>query len=226
MPRYVKAEEGSKSSVIYTDDAGRYFRFSVGTWAWRNHNPGNCVPGKVSKRNSQIGKAGGFAIFPDKETGHRALLDCLHNTYKNASIDDLVEAYAPAKGGNNVKRYKKFLRDKTGIRDDKKVKNFTTSEFEKLWRAIEQMEGYKEGTIVEVFEITEVHKDNSAIYDYKVHKKGWLSKSECISLAKQGKLDMVICTSRLGHTYLRTRTGSSINSNLNSIVVKDEKKEK
>lgn len=56
--------------------------------------------------------------------------------------------------------------------------------------------------------------------------KGWVSKSKCITLAKQGSVDMVICTSRLGHDYLRVRIGSSINSNLSDIVVKDDKKEK
>lgn len=230
MSRYIKAEQGAKHSIIYTDDSGRYFRFSGGTWAWRNHNPGNLNPGKVSARNNQIGVAKNgenrLAIFPDKETGHKALLDCLHTTHKNASIDKLIEVYAPASDGNNVKKYTKFLRDKTGVHDDKRVRDFTATEFDKLWRAIEQMEGYKEGTIVEVFEITQVHKDKNAIYDYNVKKKGWVSKSECINLAKQGKLDMVICTSRLGHDYLRVRAGSPINSNLSDLVVKDDKMEK
>lgn len=41
MPRYIKAEQGLKHSVIYTDESGRYFRFSGGNWIWRNNNPGN-----------------------------------------------------------------------------------------------------------------------------------------------------------------------------------------
>lgn len=100
MAVYVKAELGLNHSIIYTDSAGRYFRFSGGSWAWRNHNPGNLVPGKISARHNQIGSSGKFAIFPDYENGHLALLDCLETTYKNATIDDLVEAYAPAKDGN------------------------------------------------------------------------------------------------------------------------------
>lgn len=89
MSRYIKAERGLNHSIIYTDDLGRYFRFSGGTWAWRNHNPGNLVPGDVSSRHSQIGTTGKFAIFPDYETGHEALLDCLQTTYAKASIDKL-----------------------------------------------------------------------------------------------------------------------------------------
>ena len=113
MPRYVKAESALNHTIIYSDDSGRFFRFSDGTWAWRNHNPGNLVPGDVSSRHNQIGTTEKFAIFPNYETGHEALLDCLQTTYAKASIDKLVQAFAPEKDGNNVKVYTKFLRDKT-----------------------------------------------------------------------------------------------------------------
>ena len=86
MSRYVKAELALKHTIIYTDETGRYFRFSDGTWAWRNHNPGNLVPGSISARHNQIGRAKisktqCFAIFSDYENGHAALLDCLLSTY-------------------------------------------------------------------------------------------------------------------------------------------------
>jgi hypothetical protein len=226
MANFVKAEPGLNHSIIYTNDTGKYFRFSGGTWAWRNNNPGNLVPGNVSRRHNQIGSTGKFAIFPDYNSGHLALLDCLQSTYAKASIDDLVHAYAPEKDGNNVKKYTKFLRDKTGILDDKKVKDFTTTEFDRLWHAIEQMEGYKKGTITEVFPIIEVHKNKNGIYEYHVKKKGWVSKTECLNLTKQHKLDLVICTSNAGQKYLRSRIGSSINGSLEHLVVKDPKKKK
>jgi len=88
------------------------------------------------------------------------------------------------------------------------------------------MEGYKEGTIVEILQIMHVHKGKNGIYDYELKKKGWTSKSECINLAKQGKLDVVLCTSRLGHEYVRARSGSPVNHSLNRLVVKDKRKEK
>ena len=226
MSRFVKAQLGLGHTVIYLDNSGRYYRFSGGTWAWRNNNPGNLVPGKVSKRNNQIGTTDKFAIFPDYETGHRALIDCLKTTFANATIDDLVTAYAPEKDGNNVKKYTKFLRDKTGILDDKKVKDFSPDEFDKLWHAIEQMEGYKEGEIIEVFPIIEVYKDKRGVYGYHVKKNGWVSKQECMALVKKGKLDLVVCTSHLGHDYLRARVGSFVNGSLNNMIVKDPKKEK
>lgn len=226
MAHFIKAERGLNHSIIYTDDASRYFRFSGGTWAWRAHNPGNLVPGSISARHNQIGSTGKFAIFPDYENGHLALLDCLQTTYKNASIDDLVEVYAPAKDGNNVKIYKKFLHDQTGVLDDKKVCDFTSDEFDKLWRAIEQIEGYKEGVITEVFQITQVYRDRHGMCEFNVRAKGWISKQECIELAKLGQLDVVVCISSMEHSYLRARAHSSINSCLERLVIKKPGREK
>ncbi len=66
MPRYyISAKQASKNTVIYTNSLGKRFRFSGGTWTWRNQNPGNLRTGYVSRRYNQIGKAGGFAVFPD-----------------------------------------------------------------------------------------------------------------------------------------------------------------
>ena len=226
MPRYVKAELGLHHSVIYSEDSGRHFRFSGGTWAWRNHNPGNLFPASVSARHNQIGSTGRFTIFPDYENSHLALLDCLQTTYKNASIDDMVESYAPSKDSNNVKVYKKFLHEQTGVLDDKKICDFTQDQFDKLWRAIEQIEGYIEGVITEVFQITQVHKDKYGMCEFNLITKGWVSKEECIQLAKQGQLDVVICISAMGHSYLRARAHSSINGCLERLVVKKPKKKK
>ncbi|MBI5447361.1 MAG: hypothetical protein HY939_01355 [Gammaproteobacteria bacterium] len=221
MSNYIKAELALNHTVIYTDESGRYFRFSAGTWSWRNNNPGNLVPGKVSGRHNQIGSTGKFAIFPDYENGHLALIDCLQTTYKNSSIDDLVKFYAPEKDGNNIKKYKKFLHDETGVNDNKKVKDFTSIEFDKLWCAIEKIEGYKEGTITEVFPVIQVYKNKHEITDYNIKTMGWNAKQECLKMAKQEMLDLVIC-SHLGNDYLRARSGSSINGSLGNLVVKDK----
>jgi hypothetical protein len=229
MSRYIKAELALNHTIIYTDEDGRYFRFSGGTWTWRNHNPGNLFPGNVSARHNQIGRAQisktqCFAIFPDYENGHAALLDCLQSTYGEKSIDYLVAKFAPAKDGNNVKVYTKFLHDKTGVIDDKKVKDLTPDEFDKLWHAIEKMEGNQEGTIVEVFPVIQVHKDKTGIYNLNVQTKGWATKEECITLTKQGELDLIICRSPHGNEYLRARASSSVNSSLDKLVVKDQNK--
>lgn len=110
--------------------------------------------------------------------------------------------------------------------DDKKICDFTPDEFDKLWRAIERIEGYIEGTITEVFQIIQVHRDKQGMSEFNIKLKGWLSKQECIEMAKLGQLDVVICLSAMGHDYLRARANSSINSCLKSLIVKKPRKPK
>ena len=110
MKQFVKAVGGLKHSVIYTDTDGRHYRFYGGTWAWRNHNPGNIENSACSRRHNQIGVTHQFAIFPDDESGHQALLDSLRTTYWNKSIHDMIYAYAPPKDHNPTAYYEKLLR--------------------------------------------------------------------------------------------------------------------
>src|ERR1700744_1941518 len=108
-PKFIKASPGPKNTVIYETGDGRKFSFSKGDRTWRNNNPGNLVVGNVSKRNGAIGKAGGFAVFPDYESGHKAHLDCLKTTYAASSLEDIIGDYAP-KHENKTAKYLRFLR--------------------------------------------------------------------------------------------------------------------
>jgi hypothetical protein len=221
---FIKAEPGIKHSVIYTDDTGNYFRYSGGTWAWRNNNPGNCRPGKISKSHGQIGVVFNFAVFPDKESGHLALLDVLKITYANSSIYEMMMVFAPPKE-NNTAKYIKFLREATGVKDDRPISEFNDNEFEKLWRGIEQIEGYKEGEIVPIHKITHVRQDKAGcICDYYIDSTGWIVKESCIALARLNKVELEVCTSRLGHTYLKSASHSSFQPNLKKLVQKKPRK--
>jgi hypothetical protein len=227
-PKFIKATPGPKHSVIYETEDGRKFSYSKGNWTWRNNNPGNLVVGKVSKRNGAIGKAGGFAVFPDYETGHKTHLDCLRTTYRNHRLEDMIKGYAPPKE-NKTEIYLEFLRKKTGVKDDTKVKDFTDEAFEKLWQAIEQMEGLKKGTVKECTEskkeekaekkkITGVQRNKKkTITFYRIETLGWVSKAEGIRLTLQGKVDAVVAHSRSGSPYLRTRPDKSITDNLDAM---------
>jgi len=62
--------------------------------------------------------------------------------------------------------------------------------------------------------------------EFNVRAKGWLSKDECIQLAKEGQLDLIICISAMGHNYLRARPHSSINGKLGGLVVKKPRSKK
>ncbi len=222
MPQYIKARSGPQNSVIYTDIKGKDWKFIGGNRPWRNQNPGNLVVGDVSKRGGAIGNAGGFAVFPDYKTGHEALLDLLKNVYGDFDIPALMKKYAPAHE-NDTKKYVKFLRKKTGVKDSRKLKDFSVNEFEKLWHAIELMEGWskKEGQIKsyqEKAQITGVRKDEKGtIQYYQIDGYGWVSKADGIRLAKQIKVDAVIVTSSRGIKYLRARPNGDVSDNLGNL---------
>jgi hypothetical protein len=215
---YVKAQEGFHHNVIYQDDTGKYVRFSGGTWTWRNHNPGNLMPGKISKKHGQIGIAGKFAVFPDEESGRLALLDCLITTYGDSSIDKLVEGYAPPKE-NDVVRYRKFLHKQTGVEDDKKIKDFTEDEFTKLWKAIIKYEGYKIGTITTIQKVDQVKKNKKRLCELHLNELGWKQIEECVSMAKASVLELVVCHSSARREYLRAHTHDPFQPNLSSLTI-------
>jgi hypothetical protein len=218
--KFVKATPGPQNSVIYETEDGRKFIYSKGDPAWRTNNPGNLVPGNVSKRNGAIGKLGNFAIFPDYESGRRALIDSLKNSHGEKDLERMIKVYAPPHE-NRTKVYLRFLRKKTGVTGSKKIKDFTETEFEKLWKAIEQMEGSHKGTITEDSEkkkITSVRKNKKrTIIAYFIETFGWVSKPEGIRLTREGKVDAVIAHSRSGNLYLRARPDHTISNNLGAM---------
>ncbi|MBC7386299.1 MAG: hypothetical protein H7301_09095 [Cryobacterium sp.] len=96
---FVKAEAGPYNSVIFYDSSGKRYLARNGSRNYRNNNPGNLVPGELSKRNGQIGVAGKFAVFPDFEVGKRAMADSLRTVYGGRSLKEMIERLV-----NSVKR--------------------------------------------------------------------------------------------------------------------------
>ncbi|MBI2606194.1 MAG: DUF3892 domain-containing protein [Deltaproteobacteria bacterium] len=131
----------------------------------------------------------------------------------------MIGNYAP-EHENKTARYLRFLRSKTGVKGDRKIKDFTREQFEKLWRAIEKYEGQTKGKIEDVTpgrdpkekrQITQVKKNKKGtIISYNIEGIGWVSKKRGIELAGEGEVDAVVATSRSGNLYLRTRPGIEI----------------
>ncbi len=89
--------------------------WSEGSRSWRNNNPGNLIPGDFAYENGAIGKAGGFAIFPDYQTGYDALTSRLQTPpYSGWTLSKAIEVYAPP-CCNDTAAYIKFVSYKTGI---------------------------------------------------------------------------------------------------------------
>ena len=221
MTKFIEAFAGDRAAVIYIDENGNHIIYSGGTRTWRNNNPGNLRPGTISRRNSQIGVAGGFAIFPNYKAGHAALVDLLINVYGNRDLVALIKAYAP-NSENDSRKYLRYLRKKTGVKDGRKIKEFSKSEFEQLWRAIEKYEGFVTG-IIQVLplkrKITGIQKDKRGrIHKYFVQELGWLTKSRAIQLTLRGEIDAVV-VKRGTSMYLRSRPDGSRGNNFSDMSV-------
>ena len=83
------------------------------------------------------------------------------------------------------------------------------------------MEGTGIGTIKELsikLKISKVKKNKKGtIVAYFVVELGWIFKQEGIRLAKKGKIDAVIATSRSGNLFLRTHRDVIVENNLDNL---------
>lgn len=82
----------------------------------RNNNPGNIVYGDFAKRHGAIGSDGRFAIFPDAETGSRAM-DALLESYGRRGFDtvaEIINRWAPP-SENNTSAYAKTVASRLGV---------------------------------------------------------------------------------------------------------------
>lgn len=71
--------------------------------------------------------------------------------------------------------------------------------------------------------MTQVRKDHSQIIYYCIDADTWITKEKCIELAKEGKVDLEFCISRLGNSYLRVPQSSFFQENLSNLIEKNNK---
>ncbi len=140
--------------------------------------------------------------------------------YGNRGLAGLIKAYAP-NSENDSKKYLRYLRKHTGVQDNRKIQDFTKSEFEKLWRAMEKYEGQTTGKIQVLplkKKITGVQKDkNGRILEYFVQELGWLTKKRAIQLTMQGEIGAVV-VQRGEKRFLRSRPDVSPENNLSNLA--------
>ena len=216
---FVRAEEGPPNfgpdepyTVQYFDENGNMIIRSGGTKAWRNNNPGNMVHIKngFAVRHGAIGKAKGMAIFPDEAIGRKALVDLLRSVnYNNLQIKALTEKYDK----DNAKSYLEMLLSISKLDQNKRVKDLTSTEFNRLREAIERIEGWTIGRedFIEKWYITGTHKKRGVIQEYLIRKsegEAWVAKENAVHLAGQGRLHAVIVHRQNGSVFLRPEYGA------------------
>lgn len=135
--------------VVYTTADGRRARRTGGTRAWRNLNPGNIRYSEFSRNAGAIGQAGGFAVFPDEETGTRAISSLLRGqSYNNLTIARAITRYAPP-SENNTAAYHRRIQQITGLNINRRISDLSDGELSRVVDAIRAIEGWEAGRIIE-----------------------------------------------------------------------------
>lgn len=160
---WVKLAAGTAPSApagggISGDDHGGWVRLHLsdgtdelrvgGTLAWRNHNPGNLLPGRVPYKTAIAVDRRGLAIFPSYAHGWTALREVLKSsTYGPLSIADAMAKYAPTgHGGNDPALYATLIRQQTGLEPTRVLNTLSDSELDAFMGAVKHVEGFRDGT--------------------------------------------------------------------------------
>jgi len=118
-----------------------------GTRAWRNNNPGNIEYGEFARSQGAVGSDGRFAVFPTYEEGRAAKRSLLFesSSYKNLSIEDAINRYAPPTE-NNTNRYTAAVAAAAGVPAGTPMSSLSPLQRNMVLDAMEAVEGFKPGS--------------------------------------------------------------------------------
>jgi hypothetical protein len=135
---------GNKKYVIYPDEVR-----SGGTVAWVCRNPGNIRSGEkygaYKGKSFQTKSVGAFAIFPDEETGMRAIISVLKG-YGHVTVAQAMHKYAPSGDGvNNPDKYGRTVAKGIGVDVGTYVDTLNDTQLQAFAAQIKIVEGWQEG---------------------------------------------------------------------------------
>ncbi len=145
QPRVISATQ-TAYGVFYTFHNGETIERIGGTIAWRNNNPGCIRYSNKAVSMGAIGSANGFAIFPDEETGMRAIKTLLlSDGYRNLNIASAIGIYAPPHE-NNTEHYINALCGLVGVSRSTRLCDLNDNQLECVVNSIRRLEGWIVGT--------------------------------------------------------------------------------
>jgi hypothetical protein len=161
IPR-LKWFPGSQNATDYLEHGKEIYQFVVhsdgsilrgqphmrgfpGSQAWLNRNPGN-IMGKAGGHDygQYAGKFNwhSFMIFPTHDLGFAAIGTLLmSDTYRDLSLLDAFEKYAPAKDGNNPVQYATDVAAAAGVTPETAVGSLNSDQLLLVQQKIEAIEG-------------------------------------------------------------------------------------
>lgn len=91
--------------------------YPQGSLSYRNNNPGNLRPGSLAV--GATGSNGGYAVFPNYQTGYNALVGLVQSpAYWNLTLNQFFAQYAPASDSNNPSEYAATVAAQLGVYPD------------------------------------------------------------------------------------------------------------
>lgn len=128
---------------------GRYELRTGGNPSWRYNNPGKLAYGNFSKMAGAIGKDGPLAIFPDYETGKRALEAYLFESdvFKGLTVSKTISKFAKSEDGYDPKKYTSSVTKGSKFKSSTLLSDFTADDREEFIEKIQEQENWTAGNI-------------------------------------------------------------------------------
>lgn len=121
-----------------------------GSRNWRNNNPGNLEYGNYAISMGAIGTDGRFAVFPSYSKGKAAKEKLIFegSNYRGLTLTQMITRYAPP-SENNTSFYQSFVMAAVGG-INKLMSQYTSTERNRILSAMEKVEGFKPGTVIDI----------------------------------------------------------------------------
>lgn len=149
VPELRRVVSSGPGYLVGEDPYGQTFRVD-GSRPFRNNSPGNLKSGDFADTHGRLADDGGFAVFPTRDAGEKALRTLLFqpdSKYRNMPVDSAIGRFAPKEDDNDTERYKKFVRSRVGT--NAPINTLNPAQQELLLGAIRQAEGlYQNGATV------------------------------------------------------------------------------
>jgi hypothetical protein len=139
--------ENSRNEIAINNPDGSTEIRTGGSRSWRNNNPGNIVAGSFADNHGTIGEAGGFAVFPDEQTGQDASTALLQSpAYSDLTINQAIARRSPP-GDNNTVAVQAAVNRIGRFSGGEIISDLTPDRLSRLTGAIQRVEGWWPGTV-------------------------------------------------------------------------------
>jgi hypothetical protein len=151
-----------RREVVFTRIDGSQFR-KIGhsdsrnaSASWMYNNPGNIEWGDFARRHGALAEGvrgnrqRGFAIFPDEETGTRAMMALLRTSrYQELTVNGAINRWAPPFENDTI-AYQRFVEQQMGVSGNTPMAILTDAQLQRMTEAMRVKEGWIPGRIQEI----------------------------------------------------------------------------